>query len=81
MSLVGPRPELATVVERYDLWDHPRHQVRPGITGLWQVSDLRSELLHENMHLDVEYLEQISLATDVRLLLSTVGAVSSKAGA
>ncbi|MCC6435246.1 MAG: sugar transferase, partial [Acidimicrobiales bacterium] len=52
MSLVGPRPELVSVVDRYNLWDHPRHQVKPGLTGPWQVSSLRSVPLHENMHLD-----------------------------
>lgn len=81
MSLVGPRPELRSVVERFDLWDHPRHQVRPGITGPWQISDARDELLYKNMHIDTEYLDEVSLGTDVRILLSTVGAVSSKGGA
>ncbi len=80
MSLVGPRPELESVVERFDLWDHPRHLVRPGITGAWQISEFRDELLYKNMHVDQEYLDDISLATDVRILLSTVGAISSKTG-
>jgi lipopolysaccharide/colanic/teichoic acid biosynthesis glycosyltransferase len=72
MSLVGPRPEIATVVERYGLRDHPRHRVRPGITGLWQVSEYRGELLHLNMGLDIDYLEQLSLRTDLRILWATV---------
>jgi len=80
MSLVGPRPELESVVERFDLWDHPRHLVRPGITGAWQISDLRDELLYKNMHIDQQYLDEVSLGTDIRILLSTIGAISSKSG-
>ena len=56
MSLVGPRPELVRVAQAHNLVDHPRHLVRPGITGLWQVSRERSSLLHENVHIDTEYV-------------------------
>ncbi len=55
MSLVGPRPEILEVAKRFGIIDHPRHMVRPGITGLWQISELRSELLHENVHVDLDY--------------------------
>ncbi len=81
MSLIGPRPELCTVADQYDLWDHNRHLVKPGITGAWQISEFRHELLHKNMHLDVEYLDEVSARTDARILLSTIGAMKAKTGA
>lgn len=73
MSLVGPRPELASIVARYEDWQHQRHQVKPGITGLWQVTDRQTS--DGDMHLhtgtDLLYIEQISLRTDLRILLRT----------
>ncbi|MCP3993333.1 MAG: sugar transferase [Actinomycetia bacterium] len=80
MSLVGPRPELTSVVERYDLWDHPRHQVRPGITGVWQISPSRYDLLHETIDIDLEYLPNITLRNDLGLMIRTVSSVLSRAG-
>lgn len=81
MSLIGPRPELASVADQYNLWNHNRHLVKPGITGAWQISEHRHELLHKNMHIDVEYLDEISARTDARILLSTIGAMKAKTGA
>jgi lipopolysaccharide/colanic/teichoic acid biosynthesis glycosyltransferase len=75
MSLVGPRPELVSVVDAYELWDHPRHRVRPGVTGLWQVSELRAAPLHESVHIDLDYLRDISLGADARILIGTVRAL------
>ena len=75
MSLVGPRPELVRVAQAHNLIDHPRHLVRPGITGLWQVSRERSALLHENVHIDTEYVMHVTFLGDVKILLRTVGAV------
>jgi lipopolysaccharide/colanic/teichoic acid biosynthesis glycosyltransferase len=75
MSLVGPRPELVQVAERYGLVDHPRHCVRPGITGLWQVSKSRGSLLHENVHIDLDYVGKVTLLGDIRILLRTVSSV------
>lgn len=72
MSLVGPRPELVHVVEADSLWDHPRHQVRPGITGIWQLSPARNERLSKNAHLDEAYVRSLSLVTDMRILVRTV---------
>ena len=73
MSLVGPRPELAQVVEHYEDWQHARHRVKPGITGLWQVS-AREIPMHEATHIDLEYLRRVSLAEDVRILARTLPA-------
>jgi len=75
MSLIGPRPELVGVVAGHDLWDHPRHQVRPGITGPWQISEFRSAPLHLNMHLDVAYVAELSWRTDLGVLRGTIGAL------
>lgn len=74
MSLVGPRPEMVEIVERhYEPWQHKRHVVKPGITGLWQIS-VRGEdgLMHQNSHVDLAYVERISFLTDMRILFLTV---------
>lgn len=71
MSLVGPRPELVDVVEADGLWEHPRHLLRPGITGPWQLSPARRHRISENTTLDVHYLRSVSLWTDLRLLART----------
>lgn len=81
MSLVGPRPELPAVAEKHGFVDHPRHSVRPGITGAWQVSDYRSSLLHENLHLDVEYVQRMTATGDLKILFKTFGALSRPTGA
>ncbi|NNC92125.1 MAG: sugar transferase [Acidimicrobiia bacterium] len=81
MSLVGPRPEMVQVVERYEPWQHARHQVKPGVTGLWQVSARGEVPMHEATHIDLEYVESISLATDIRILAKTVpAALGSRTG-
>ena len=74
MSLVGPRPELPHVVARYEDWQHRRHAVKPGITGLWQVSERGDGPMHEATDVDIEYVESISLAADLRILMLTIPA-------
>jgi len=74
MSLVGPRPELVSVVDEYDDWQHNRHLVRPGVTGIWQVSERGNTPMHEATQLDLVYLEKISLMTDLTILLRTIPA-------
>lgn len=73
MSLVGPRPELVQIVDRYERWQHARHLVKPGITGLWQVS-ARDVPLHEATDLDLLYIEEMSLRTDLKILAGTLPA-------
>ena len=71
MSLVGPRPPLAGEVALYEDWQHDRLEVRPGITGLWQVSG-RSELSFEDyVRLDLFYVENWSIAYDLFILSKT----------
>ena len=81
MSLVGPRPALPAEVAEYR--DHMRRRlaVRPGITGLWQVSG-RSDLpWDEAERLDLRYVENWSLALDLQILWKTVSAVTRGSGA
>jgi exopolysaccharide biosynthesis polyprenyl glycosylphosphotransferase len=81
MSLVGPRPPLPTEVAWYDQDVARRLLVKPGMTGLWQVSG-RSDLSWEDgIRLDLYYVENWSLATDVTILWKTVGAVLRSRGA
>lgn len=73
LSIVGPRPELPEVVAGYGDWQHARHMVKPGITGLWQVTE-RSDATPMYLHVDTDlrYVEKVSPATDLRILLLTV---------
>jgi exopolysaccharide biosynthesis polyprenyl glycosylphosphotransferase len=72
MSLVGPRPPLPTEVARYEDWQLDRLEVRPGITGLWQVSG-RSELsFDEYVRLDLFYIENWSMLYDLFVVAKTV---------
>jgi exopolysaccharide biosynthesis polyprenyl glycosylphosphotransferase len=81
MSLVGPRPALPSEVERYDLDPRRRLAVKPGITGLWQVSG-RSDLTWvESVRLDVKYVDNWSLGLDLSILCRTVVAVVNHRGA
>jgi exopolysaccharide biosynthesis polyprenyl glycosylphosphotransferase len=81
MSLVGPRPPLPSEVARYDREVHRRLLVRPGLTGLWQVSG-RSDLdWDETVRLDLYYVENWSVALDTEILWKTVSAVLQGSGA
>ena len=82
MSLVGPRPFLETDLADYEAHHFHRLAVRPGITGLWQVSG-RSDILdfEEVVRLDRHYIEHWSLPLDARILARTVPAVVRRSGA
>lgn len=81
MSLVGPRPPLAKEVELYDTHVHRRFLVKPGMTGLWQVSG-RSDLSWEDsVRLDLFYVENWSLIGDLVILWRTARAVVGSDGA
>ncbi|HZA84267.1 MAG TPA: sugar transferase [Actinomycetes bacterium] len=81
MSLVGPRPPLADEVALYEEWQLDRLEVRPGITGLWQVSG-RSELSFEDyVRLDLFYVENWSVAYDLFILSKTIPLLVSTRGA
>ena len=75
MSLVGPRPELPHLVEKYEPWQHQRHDAKPGMTGLWQVSARGDIPMHEATDIDVEYVNRLSFTTDVKILMLTLPAM------
>jgi len=73
MSLVGPRPELVGVASARGYLDHVRHEVRPGMTGPYQVSDLRLKGdLRDGLELDEQYVRNLTLRNDLRYLVKTV---------
>jgi exopolysaccharide biosynthesis WecB/TagA/CpsF family protein len=81
MSLVGPRPALASEVELYSIEDRVRLMAKPGLTCIWQVTG-RSEIpFPQQVKLDEEYLYRQSLATDIKLLFQTIPAVIRGRGA
>ena len=80
MSLVGPRPELVEIVERYEPWQHQRHLVRPGLTGLWQISRRGEGLMHLYTDIDLEYVATVCLRTDLKILFRTIPAALGRSG-
>lgn len=80
MSLVGPRPLLPQYVSRYSERHRRRHEVRPGITGLAQVSGRNALRWSEKFDLDVEYVERCSFRLDVAILWRTLKAVLRREG-
>lgn len=75
MSIVGPRPPLVREVKEYSLYDKQRLLVRPGITGLWQVSGRNSLSFHQMVELDIQYIKNLSLWNDLKILIKTVKVV------
>jgi lipopolysaccharide/colanic/teichoic acid biosynthesis glycosyltransferase len=71
MSLVGPRPEMPFIVERYNDRHRQRLQVIPGLTGLWQLSADRAFLIHENIQYDLYYIRNRNFFMDLAILLHT----------
>ena len=75
MSLVGPRPHPVDDVEHYTLEHLRRLDVKPGMTGLWQVTARRDPSFDTNMKLDLEYIENWSLGLDAKILAKTIPSV------
>ncbi len=71
MSLVGPRPPIPYEVEAYELWHRKRLDMKPGLTGLWQVSGRNRLPFEEMVRLDVFYIENWSLLLDLKIILRT----------
>lgn len=81
MSLVGPRPIVAAEVEKYGEHFVDYCKVRPGLTGLWQVSGRSQVTYDERVQLDCEYVREWSLANDVKILMKTLPSVANQDGA
>lgn len=80
LSLVGPRPEMVSIVALYEPWQHRRHAVKPGITGLWQISETGDKLLFECTEMELAYLEDVSLAADLSIMLRTLPVMARRGG-
>ena len=74
MSLVGPRPAPPREVDGYDLWHRRRLSMKPGMTGLWQVTARHSDEFEKRAELDLAYIDRWSFWLDVRILLRTIPA-------
>lgn len=81
MSFVGPRPEMPFIVKQYDLVEQMRLFMKPGITGVWQISAARGEPIHANLEYDLFYLENQSLLLDFVIIMKTILSVVRGLGA
>ncbi len=81
MSLIGPRPELPWLVEKYEPWQRKRFAVPQGITGWWQVNGRSDKLMHEHTEDDLYYIQNYSTLLDLQILWRTLGAVIKRSGA
>ena len=70
--MVGPRPEMPFIVEKYGPVEALRLLVNPGVTGLWQLYGSREQFIHENIHYDLEYVNNRSLLLDLKILVKTI---------
>jgi lipopolysaccharide/colanic/teichoic acid biosynthesis glycosyltransferase len=81
MSVVGPRPVIEYEVEGYPNWYLGRFVVRPGITGLWQVSGRNERTYEEMVQLDLDYVQRQSVALDLWIIVKTLWVVGLRRGA
>ena len=81
MSMVGPRPEMPFIVDGYEEWQRRRLDVKPGVTGLWQIVGRKNLPLALNLEYDFYYIKNQSLFFDVVILLKTIPAVIFGKGA
>lgn len=81
MSLVGPRPELPALVERYEPWQRKRFSVPQGMTGWWQISGRGNKAKYLHVEDDLYYIRNYSLLLDLRILWHTLGAAIKGEGA
>lgn len=81
MSLIGPRPTLPYEYTKYKEWQKERFSVKPGITGLWQVTGRSSTTFDQMVEKDIEYARHKSSFIDLEILLKTIYVVLSKKGA
>jgi lipopolysaccharide/colanic/teichoic acid biosynthesis glycosyltransferase len=72
MSFIGPRPEQPFIVQQFQPWQHARHEIKPGITGWWQVHHRNDVPLHLNLDYDIYYLRHRSFKLDCQIVLRTL---------
>jgi len=72
MSLIGPRPELPFIVDQYQNGERRRHEIRPGITGWWQIHHRNEVPMHLNLDYDFYYLDNMSLRLDILIARRTI---------
>lgn len=80
MSFVGPRPLLVQYLPLYNAEQRKRHEVRPGLTGLAQINGRNESSWEERFELDVEYVDNISFITDLKIIINTVKVIVKKEG-
>ena len=81
MSIIGPRPVPVYEVNQYNLWQSERLDAIPGITGLWQVVRRGKSSFEEQLRLDIRFIRNQSIWLDLKILILTIPAIISKAGA
>jgi exopolysaccharide biosynthesis polyprenyl glycosylphosphotransferase len=81
MSLIGPRPALPTETHEYDDWIWRRLTVKPGMTGLWQVSGRSRLAWNEAVRLDLDYVDNVTVSGELSIAARTIGAVVRRDGA
>jgi lipopolysaccharide/colanic/teichoic acid biosynthesis glycosyltransferase len=75
MSLVGPRPEMPWLVDRYQPWQRKRFAVPPGLTGWWQVSGRSDKPMHLHTEDDLYYIQNYSIWLDLQIIVRTIWVV------
>lgn len=81
MSLVGPRPELPSLVDQYQPWQRKRFAVPPGVTGWWQVNGRSDKPMHLHTEDDLYYIQNYSISLDIQILFKTIWVVLVGRGA
>ena len=81
MSIVGPRPLVIYETEEFDYYENLRHQVKPGLSCYWQISGRNDVSFHRWIRLDMKYLKEMNLWTDLKIIMKTFGVVFTGKGA
>jgi len=81
MSIVGPRPEIPTLVEEYQPWQRTRFAVPQGLTGWWQINGRSDRPMHLNTEDDLFYVRNYSILLDLQIMFKTIWVVLKGEGA